>query len=321
MATLERYVHPGAVVRAVALLLLVAGCERSPGVTGRDTTAAAVPAPGAAAAAPAASTWDASAGPVLLVAGESGNDAMVVFPQFTDSTLTDSTRFDVSGVRDVRFDLFARAGSAGTGTLAPRDDSTGDEGCVSWPVMAVRPVGDASLAAWTVGFASGRAETIPLDSIEALPPADSARLAAEAARLASSLPSDTAEAFRGIPFFVRTVRRFTIPPRTQALVAEVQRRVNQEASPREEQILIVAERDSGQTSGHYTVAYYDRAAGTEESVETVDVLAAVLLGDGRQPALVLSRDDGDGTAYALLERTGPRRWAVRWASAYTGCGE
>jgi hypothetical protein len=160
---------------------------------------------------------------------------------------------------------------------------------------------------------------MPLDSIEALPRADSARLAAEAARLASSLPSDTAQSFRGIPFFVRTVRRFTIPPATPALVAEVVRRVNQEASPREEQIFIVAERDSTQPPGRYTVAYYERSAGLEETVESTDVLAALLLGANHQPTLVLSRDDGDGVSYALLERTGPRTWRVRWTSAYAGC--
>ena len=56
---------------------------------------------------------------------------------------------------------------------------------------------------------------------------------------------------------------------------------------------------------------------------TRDALAipAVSPGDlaARRPTLVVARDYGDGMAYALVERLGDARWAVRWSSAYAGC--
>jgi hypothetical protein len=160
---------------------------------------------------------------------------------------------------------------------------------------------------------------VPLDSIEGLASADSARLAAEVTRLAAALPGDTASAFRGIPFSVRTVRRFRAAPGVDALVAEIVRKVALEANAREEHLLLIAERDSGQLSGRYTPAFSERTTGPEESVQSTDILAALALGEPPNLTLVARRDDGSGGSFALLERRGPRRWRVRWTSAYTAC--
>ena len=160
---------------------------------------------------------------------------------------------------------------------------------------------------------------MPLDSIEHLPRADSIRLASEVVRLAGGLPDDTAHAFRGLPFYVRTVKRFQPAPGVQALVADVSRRINQEADPREEQLLLVAERDSGKTEGPWRIGFHERASGHEGTVETHDVLAGLLVGPTHRPTLVLGRYVGDGVAYALLERNGAGRWELRWVSAASGC--
>jgi hypothetical protein len=94
--------------------------------------------------------------------------------------------------------------------------------------------------------------------------------------------------------------------------------VNQEANPQEEQTLLVAERDSGVTSGSYRLAYAERSFGREEEVLTSDVVAGMHVGG--KPTLLIAHDSNHGVVYSLLERTGTRRWRVRWTSSVTHCG-
>ena len=314
-----------AAMAALAVLAVLGACTDSEPTPKRDTVVVQTPVeqPAVTPPAPPALAWnDTAAGPALFIAGSSPQVAQLVFPQFTDSTLTDTSTFDYGPVDGARVELFTRAGEVGSAALATRPAlPKREEECTSWPVarLAGRGGGDARTASWTVGFLAGHATAIPLDSIETLPPADSARLAADVARIASALPNDTAAAFRGLPFTVRTVRRFSPAPGVQALVAEVSRKVNQEAKPWEERVLLVAERDSGQASAPWTAAYSERVADNEETVEASEVLAAVALGPARTPTLVISREYDEGFAYSLLERVGPKRWRLRWSSAYAGC--
>jgi hypothetical protein len=90
-----------------------------------------------------------------------------------------------------------------------------------------------------------------------------------------------------------------------------------EANPLEEHTLLIAERDSA--TAPLRVVHFDRRAGTEESVEAVELLAAVRLGPDAHPALVLVHVGYETTAYTLLERLGPARWRTRWRSVTTGC--
>jgi len=161
---------------------------------------------------------------------------------------------------------------------------------------------------------------IALDSVGMLTPRDSMMLVAEAARLASSVTAPTGPSFQGLRFTTEDVRRFQAMPGVQALVAHLVRRVNQEASPQEEQTLLIAERDSGATSGPYQLAYAERTFGREEDVVTPEVLAGVRLGAGTEPSLIVAHDGSDGIGYAIIERTGRRRWRVRWSSGVTSCG-
>jgi hypothetical protein len=313
---------PAALKRSAIILLLVAGsgCDRTPERVPVDSPTVTVPArPDTQGAVPARPVWDPALGPVLLIASNAPDTAGVIFPAFSDSTLTDTTTFDTSTLSGFTVDLFSRAGRVGAGrvrgTRAPSR-----QGCVAWPeasltITDARPVD----AAWTVAFAAGRATALVLDSLETLAGADSARLTAEAARLASLVPADTSTAFHGIPFFVRQVRRFRIGVATDVLVANITRRINQEANPREEQLFFIAERDGSRPDSRYALVYHERVSGQEEAIETTDVLAAVVLAPGATPALVLLRDYGDGSAYALLTRSAAGEWHIAWSSAYTGC--
>ena len=309
-------------MRSAIIVLLVVGngCERTPERVPVDSPTATVPArPDTLGAIPTRPMWDPALGPVLLIAGNAPDTASVIFPAFSDSTLTDTTTFDTSTLSGFTVDLFSRAGRVGAGRVRAAS-APSRQGCVAWP--------EASLTmtetlppdkGWTVAFAAGRATAVALDSLETLAGADSARLTTEAARLASLAPADTSTAFHGIPFFVRQVRRFRIAAATDVLVANITRRINQEANPREEQLFFIAERDGSRPDSRYALAYHERVSGQEEAIETTDVLAALVLAPGATPAIVLLRDYGDGSAYALLTRSAAGEWHIAWSSAYTGC--
>ena len=49
------------------------------------------------------------------------------------------------------------------------------------------------------------------------------------------------------------------------------------------------------------------------------MLAAILLGGSRNPAIVLSQDFGNETAYAIVERGDDGRWRARWKSPRRRC--
>lgn len=307
-------------IAALAVTLLACGDDDKP--VARDSVGVSVPvSTDSAVPAPVGLAWDpAVAGPALFVPGGDAGAVMVVFPQFTDSTVSDSTAIAAApplGATTV--ELFSRAGRVGEAQVgapdgrAPRDDG----GCIAWP--GARLTSGASPTGWLVGFARGHAAAMPLDSIEHLARADSSRMAADAARLASQIPNDTAVAFSGLPFVVRTAYRFQPAPGVEAIVADVVRRIAQEANPREQHVLLVAERPAGQPGARWRLAYHARASGPEDVVETREVLAAVTLGAARTPALLLGLTYYEGSAYTLLERTDDGAWRERWSSAYAGC--
>ena len=315
-----------AVTALCAALLSLGACERAGQPSRADSARTATPPPSDSDAAATPNVgWNADAGSILLVAGDVPGLGEVIFPEVTDSTFGDSALMDLAPVRGAQLTLFSRRGEVGNATVVGEDTTaqadSSDDACEDWPLVRLRNESRGPTGPWTVGLVSGHARSLPLDSIDHLPRADSARLVGAVVQLANGLADDTARAFRGLPFYVRTVRRFQPVPGVQALVADMSRRINQEADPREEQLLLVAERDSGKTAGPWRVGFSQRASGHEGTVETHDVLAALAVGAARRPTLVLARYVGDGVAYALVERNGAGRWELRWVSAASGCAQ
>jgi hypothetical protein len=305
----------------------VAACERARTPVRRDSARVATPeAPAVAESVPhraPAFVWDSGAGPAMLVRTDTIPLAAVLFPEQADTLLPDTVRFSATGVRGATVDLFARSGRVGQARIAKLDGLEWiADAPTEWPAGTLEPLTPgASLPHWTVGLVAGRADAIPLDSIEHAARADSAQLAAEVTRIASSLPNDTAAAFRGIPYAVRAAYRFQPAPGISAVAAELVRHVPQEASPAVEHIFVVAERDSastGSSAGRYRAVYADRSSGTEEVAESTDVLAALSIGGTRRPALVLEREGFESAAYTILERTSSGEWKVRWTSVHVG---
>ena len=300
---------------AVALPLVLSSCGRDEPMARSDTPAAvAVSSAGPATIPPADNGWLPAAGPALLVQGATRDEAIALFPAAGDSNAI--ARLDSVSLTEVPVTLFGRGGERFSAQLgAPTGEGTDD--CERWPLHAFQP---SAAASWSVGFATDRVRSIALDSVAMLSPRDSMVLVAEASRLASTVTLPTGPSFQGLRFTTEDVRRFEAVAGVQALVAHLVRRVNQEASPLEEQTLLIAERDSGATSGPYRLAYAERTFGREEDVVTPEVLAGVRIAAGAGPSLIIARDGSDGIAYALLERVGPHRWRGRWSSSVTSCG-
>jgi hypothetical protein len=311
------------VIASIIVLVPLSACEHKPRAAPAESAASV---PETVATAPAIkpavapSTWDTSAGPVMFVRGNSPAEAFVIFPAITDSTPAADVHLDSTLSRNATIELFQHSGGGDVAHLGALGGGEWDANqCIEWPAAKVQTLtsGD-SMPGWTVAFLKGRAKALSLDTIETMAHADSAKLAADITRLVSTVPNDTARTFRGIPFSVRTAYRFTPVPGVEAVVADVVRKLNQEANPLEEHTLVVGERPAG-SSAPYRLAYREVTAGSDETLESSDVLAAVAIGSPPHIDLVLARDGYESNAYALLERQPDGKWRLRWMSAHTGC--
>jgi hypothetical protein len=297
-----------------AALVLTSACERSPATVRSDAAAS-----GRTAVVESTFTtrtrngWNPAAGSALLVQGASRDEAIVLFPVESDSDAV--AQLDSASLSEIPVALFGRGGARFSAQLgAPTGEGTDD--CERWPLRAFQTTSGGT--AWSIGFVNGRVAPLALDSVAVLPARDSMALAAEASRLASLVTVPSGPTFQGLRFSAHDIRRFEAAPGVHAIVAHLIRRVNQEADPQEEQTLLIAERDSGVTSGPYQLAYAERTFGREEKVAMPEVLAGVRIAG--QPTLVVARDGDEGIIYTMLERTGVRRWRARWSSGVTSCG-
>jgi hypothetical protein len=300
----------------VAVAMLGVACSRDTPPKRLDTATTALgSALDSTPSAPSTNGWNSVAGPVLLAAGQSADEAIVFFgPASAGAT----PALDTGAVDQGAATLLGRDGTRITATVelpAGNDNAQ----CRVWPLRNVHTV--AGGGTWAVGFVSGNVSSVPLDSVEGLAARDSMALAAEASRLASAVTANTSPTFQGLRFTAQEIRRFQAAPGIQALEAHLTRHVNQEANPQEEQTLLIAERDSGVTTGPYQLAYAERSSGSEETVRTSEIVAAVRFGTAGEPSLVVAREGDDGLAYAFVERTGARQWKVRWTSTLAKCAE
>jgi len=256
--------------------------------------------------------WDMDAGPLMVLSLADGESLGIVLPQATDSTFPaqESTALQ----SDLSVDLFGRSGKIASGVVvSPVTRTSGADECRSWPSGRTRP----ARPGWRVGFPAGRVTAVPLDSIDAMRSADSAALASAIVKTVSSLPSASDAEFRGLPFRVRSAHNF----RTDSIagvVADVVRSVNEEANPRLEHLFVISERPVNSTAS-YKVGFFSRTAGAEENSEITELLAVVLIGPARRPAIVVNVEYDEGGKLGLLQRTAPGQWRFRWRSAYTGC--
>ena len=311
---------PRRIFIALGLLLATFACERAQQPRTTDTSPA-----GADTVVTGADSleenfdvdWRDENGPVLAVAGDSAGIAILVLPAL-DTPRTAIA--DIDSLRDLEVELFSTRGRVGTGRLRPiAAPGAADAECAEWPTAQIIQRGPSRTSRWNVGLASGSAIALAMDSLAGMHQPDSARFAAEIAKLASVMPNDTSPMFRGLPFRVQTAYRVQPTPGVFVVVATVIRTINQEANARTEHLLLIAEQDRTTPGAKLQMRYFERVSGPEESTETVDVLAAVMLGAEERPTIILGRSDDSGTAFALLERGKSGEWTLRWSSPYTDC--
>jgi hypothetical protein len=248
----------------------------------------------------------------MIVSSGNGNDTVgIVLPEATDSTI-ESLRGITPPISGLTFDLFGRGGkTASSVTVSPIMQTDTASECHSWPIGKLKsPHGN-----WQVGFVSGRVDAIQVDSIEALPGADSAALAVSLAQTVAALSVAADPGFRGLPFRVRSAYRFALDT-VDVVVADIVRTVNEEANPRVEHLLIFGERPRG-VNGKFNVSYFSRTAGAEESTQATEILAVVRI--AKRPAAVVNVEYDEGGKLGLVERIAPGEWRATWRSAYTDC--
>ena len=308
---------------ALVVMLLywgVACGDRPAPARSNDTASPTLPPPPPPDSAPAIveSPWDANVGPVLLVVGENGSQGSVVLPFVAPDASLDTTHLDAAPYQGTQFDLLSNGRVVAKASLSAVLATDIPDDCSAWPRVQLTAGSDTLSREWVVAFEAGRVTPIAFDSLAGLPSRDSSQLAIQLARVASSVPGDTVPELKGIPYQVRRAYRFTISPGVEGVLAEVLRTLNQEANPKQEHILLIAERDSTD-GGRFRMAYSERTSGGEEMLETSELLTVARVGASGRVTLVIARYLGDGVIYSLLERTAPHEWRLRWSSPYAGC--
>ena len=303
---------------AVAASLLNACDRRAPAGSVESTAAGAPVLPtDSARAVVTAVGWDSTAGPFIVLPTVDGG---LTSGSLLRSDASELTVSDTGGIgrllADRKVDLFSRSGRLTTALLTINAAPRLDAGCTAWPVARLATDAGANIAPWTAAFAAGKVTAIPLDSIEGLSSRDSVRLAIDLTRLASGLRDDTSTTFRGLPFVVlRAYRARGLD--TSFVVATLARRVNQEADPKEERLVIVVD-VVGDDSKMWTVAWHERASGKEEELVVAEPLLAFRTNGAPDVRLLFGRDDGIALGAAVLAR-GKSGWHVLWESAVAGC--
>ena len=308
--------------RVIALAMtvwLAAGCDRQPPTPLGDSTAVgdSSRAAGRELLPVTGSGWDDGLGPFLVL--PTVDDGLMagsfLRPEATELTVGDTVGVGAAAA-DGRIELFSRGGPVGWARLSVEPAASVDAGCTAWPVARLTRDAGGAVVPWTVAFAAGRVESIPLDSIEGFTPRDSTRLATELTRLASALPDDTSRTFRGLPFVVlRAWRSRGLV--TAFVVATLARRVNQEDAPKEERLVLVVDA-IGNDPKRWTVAWHERASGSEDELVVAEPLLAFRTMGARDPRLLFGRDDGVALSAAVLSRESSG-WRVLWESAMVGC--
>ncbi len=253
-------------------------------------------------------------GGAFLVPEDTPLNVGVVLPAVSERML-EGEALNVAAARRMTYDLLLNGQIVAQRLLAPSPPAADSiAGCTAWPRMRLD---GESAGLWSVAVPTGTFRPLPTDSLSGRTRADSLVLARAIARVASSAPGDTIAALHGIPFVVRRALTFRLQDTTIA-IAEVVRSLNQEATPLQEHLLIIAESSpSARTTFHR--AYVERSAGTEDMMESVELLAAGVDQASGTAQLIVARFLGDGVVYSVLRREDTNRWLLYWSSPYAGC--
>lgn len=275
--------RPRGVLSVMLGAFALVSCERAKPIPPDSVTPSATPDPDA--------QWISELGPLFAVPGDSANTAIVLVPSAPTEPMTAA--------------LFRTAGDATSSTRL----SLGESATLVCEDSHVARLSAAASPDWTIALAP-TVTPLRVDSIESMPSADSAALAADIARLASGVPGDDRR-FRGLPFAVLAAYRLQIE-RSTIVVGRAARRIPQEATPLEERTLVVGERTG---SEQFAIRHSRRSAGIEDNVEHYALLAAIRAGE--KHFLIIESELAGGTRYEILERSSAGEWRLRWSRQLT----
>jgi hypothetical protein len=241
-----------------------------------------------------AGEWPTDLGPTFVVPSDTENLAVVLYPVAAGA----------QGAEGARLALVSSSGDT-----VRRQVRLGLRDSLHCGDATIARLDRATPLSWSIGIQSAAAIPLRTDSMDALNAVDSTLYSAEMARLASAVNAQQASRFTGLPFTLATLRRFRIGSR-EVVMAQVVRRVNQEADPREERTMIVAERDMA-AADRFTAVHSGRSDGNEDNTDHFDLLAA--LRTARGTLLVLARERPTGTTFDILERDSAGAWTVKWS--------
>lgn len=311
-----RAVPRSAPLAVVAAGLFVLACRDEPPPRPSPPAVAPPPVQLSPAVARRIAAWDGGIGPFLVVRrdnDESPGTARLLRPGDVEGHFGDSATAALAPLQDTVVDLFARSGALGQGTVAAALTSANGAGCTGFPMVTLR----SAPHGWRIGVARGHASAIPLDSVSAMSPADSAAFTDAVRALLKGSTAVRDSTFEGVPFVVRKGYHFATAG-VETIVAEVRRGIPSEADSREQTAFVIGERAVGAATP-YRMAYVQSASAVGGPSQVTDLLAAVTLQAGGRPVLVVSREGENGGTVGFIERMAPGDWRATWTSAYAGC--
>ena len=232
------------------------------------------------------SSWPSAVGSVLAIANTTTGEALL----FRRDTTARPGRLGVVG-----YDAVAAVATVSDLRATP---------CAARAVIRLASAPEH----WSLALDSVQAHPVLVDALEDLAPADSQRVVVRIQRALNTLPdSGAATEFRGLPVVVRDAWIVRLQP-TPVVVARAARLRNLEATAHEELRFVVMEGDQ--------LRYVARVAGDEETVESWDLLAALMI-QGR-PWFAIAREGVKSLQLELVTRDSTA-WRSVWRSDVLVC--
>lgn len=233
-----------------------------------------------------ASSWPSAIGGVLAIASTTPGEALL----FRRDTTTAPGQVSVVG-----YDPLAAVATVRDIRATP---------CAARATLRL----DGAPLHWNLALDTSRAHPVLVDALEDLSPTDSQRLVIRIQRALNALP-DTGAAmeFRGLPVVVRDAWIVRLSP-APIVVARAARLRNLEAAAHEELRFVVLEDDQP--------LYVARVAGDEETIESWDLLAVLMIAG--QPWLAVAREGVNSLQLELVTRDNTG-WHSAWRSDVVGC--
>jgi|SRR5579862_565801 len=291
-------------MRSTALLLglgLLVSCGREGNWRSRPASSRSSLPVGAPAG--SASFWDDALG--TFIATPSGeNGVLVAYGRDSASSGT------------IEVELFSHEGRA---THAAMNLRAHQQSCPwKWSGVLSGPEGLPSAATWALALTPGVGTAVSIDAASELLPRDSAALVAAIMERAGTLVDDSVSApFRGLPFVVRDAFLIPFDDGGEVVVASVLRTLNVESNPRAEITSLVAEHGK-EHPDDWQIGFAQRVAGSEDRVDSADLLAAFRLRNDLLE-LAFAREEDEGPELEIAERTARGVWRVRWLSSALPC--